>query len=65
MTVKHLKRPRDPVQLGKLVGDILTGQVDDHQPAHEDQNADATELSRQDGIKAGRTPKEGGKKDRQ
>jgi hypothetical protein len=27
MTPKRLKRPRDPVQLGKLVGDILTGQV--------------------------------------
>lgn len=29
MTEKRLKRPRDPVQLGKLVGDILTGQVED------------------------------------
>lgn len=27
MTAKRLKRPRDPIQLGKLVGDILTGQV--------------------------------------
>jgi hypothetical protein len=26
---KRLKRPRDPVELGKLIGDILTGQVDD------------------------------------
>jgi len=26
---KGLKRPRDPVQLGKLLGDILTGQVED------------------------------------
>lgn len=26
---KRLKRPRDPVQLGKLLGDILTGQVED------------------------------------
>jgi hypothetical protein len=25
----HRKRPRDPVQLGKLIGDILTGQVED------------------------------------
>jgi hypothetical protein len=24
-----LKRPRDPIQLGKLIGDILTGQVQD------------------------------------
>lgn len=29
MAVKRLKRPRDPVQLGKLIGDILTGQVKD------------------------------------
>jgi hypothetical protein len=27
MTEKRLPRPRDPVQLGKLIGDILTGQV--------------------------------------
>ena len=65
MTVKRLKRPRDPVQLGKLVGDILTGQVDDHQPVHEDQKADATELSRQGGINGGRAAKEEGKKDQQ
>ena len=32
MTTKRLKRPRDPVQLGKLVGDILTGQVEDKGP---------------------------------
>ena len=30
MTEKRLKRPRDPVQLGKLMGDILTGQVEDN-----------------------------------
>ena len=29
MTAKRLKRPRDPVQLGKLIGDIVTGQVED------------------------------------
>ena len=29
MTAKRLKRPRDPVQLGKMIGDILTGQVED------------------------------------
>ena len=28
----HQKRPRDPVQLGKLIGDILTGQVEDQAP---------------------------------
>lgn len=29
MATKRLKRPRDPVQLGKLLGDILTGQIED------------------------------------
>lgn len=29
MAQKRLPRPRDPFQLGKLIGDILTGQVND------------------------------------
>jgi hypothetical protein len=29
MTEKRLKRPTDIVQRGKLIGDILTGQVED------------------------------------
>ena len=29
MTAKRLKRPRDPIQLAKLIGDIATGQVTD------------------------------------
>ncbi|MGA3306964.1 MAG: hypothetical protein ABSC26_13320 [Stellaceae bacterium] len=29
MTAKRLKRPRDPIQLGKLIVDIATGQVQD------------------------------------
>ena len=33
MTDKRLPRPRDPVQLGKLIGDILTGQVEDRAAA--------------------------------
>lgn len=28
---ERLKRPRDPMQLGKLIGDILTGQVGGNQ----------------------------------
>jgi len=27
--MKRIKRPRDPVELGKLIGDIATGQVED------------------------------------
>ena len=29
MVEKRLKRPRDPLQLAKLIGDIATGQVED------------------------------------
>jgi hypothetical protein len=57
MTAKRLKRPRDPVQLGKLVGDILTGQVEDRAPAPaEDPNKDqaAVALGRKGGLKGGR-----------
>ena len=31
-TVKRLPRPRDPAQLSKLIGDILTGQIEDRAP---------------------------------
>ncbi len=57
MTAKRLKRPRDPVQLGKLVGDILTGQVEDCAPSPtEDPNKDqaAVALGRKGGLKGGR-----------
>jgi hypothetical protein len=29
MATKRLKRPRDPIALAKLIGDIATGQVED------------------------------------
>jgi hypothetical protein len=29
MTTKPLKRPRDPIALAKLIGDIATGQIED------------------------------------
>jgi hypothetical protein len=32
MSTKRLKRPRDPIQLGKLIVDIATGQVEDRAP---------------------------------
>lgn len=32
MAEKRLKRPRDPLQLAKLIGDIATGQVEDRKP---------------------------------
>lgn len=54
MTAKRLKRPRDPVQLGKLIGDILTGQVEDAQPASEDHPLAAHEFARRGGRKGGK-----------
>ena len=57
MTAKRLKRPRDPVQLGKLIGDILTGQVEDRAPSRpDDPNKDqaAVALGRKGGLKGGR-----------
>jgi hypothetical protein len=52
MTTTRKKRPRDPVQLAKLIGDIATGQVEDQ----EDDGRDAamSELGRRGGIKGGR-----------
>jgi hypothetical protein len=49
MTTKRLKRPRDPIQLAKLIGDIATGQTEDRQ--HEDP---ALELARKGGAKGGK-----------
>jgi hypothetical protein len=49
MTAKRLKRPRDPVQLGKLIGDILTGAVEDKtpEPSLEGKDAAAVSLGRE------------------
>jgi hypothetical protein len=58
MTAKRLKRPRDPVELGKLIGDILTGQIEDRAPPPpEDPNKDpaAVSLGRKGGLKGGRS----------
>jgi hypothetical protein len=48
MTTKRLKRPRDPIQLGKLIVDIATGEIEDRQ---HDEIADspATEFVRRAG----------------
>jgi hypothetical protein len=57
MTEKRLPRPRDPVQLGKLIGDILTGQVEDATPTiPDDPNKDpaAVALGRKGGLKGGK-----------
>ncbi len=58
MTAKRLKRPRDPVQLGKLIGDILTGQVEDLAVAirqdNDDKDPAAVSLGRRGGLKGGK-----------
>ena len=56
MARKPLKRPRDPVQLGKLIGDILTGEVEDcalQQKLDPAKNQAAVELGRKGGLKGG------------
>ena len=55
MTAKRLKRPRDSVQLGKLIGDILTGQVEDRAPdAQSGKDQAAVALGRKGGLKGGK-----------
>jgi hypothetical protein len=49
MTTKRLKRPRDPIQLGKLIGDIATGQV------QEPEETPAKKRARDAGRKGGKT----------
>jgi hypothetical protein len=52
MATRRLKRPRDPVQLGKLIVDIATGQVTDS--VDDGKNPAAVELGRLGGRKGGR-----------
>jgi hypothetical protein len=54
MTDKRLPRPRDPVQLGKLIGDILTGQVEDRAPIDPNKDLAAAAMGRKGGLKGGR-----------
>ncbi len=57
MTAKRLKRPRDPVQLAKLIGDILTGQVEDRapdRPADPPKDQAAVARGRTGGLKGGK-----------
>ena len=48
MTTKRLKRPRDPIALAKLIGDIATGQVE------EAEEAPAAQFGRAGGLKGGK-----------
>jgi hypothetical protein len=47
MAQKRIKRPRDPVQLAKLIGDIATGQV------VEPEESPRSKASRLGGLKGG------------
>lgn len=47
------KRPRDPSQLGKMIVDIATGEVEDTTP-DDGKDAAAVELGRKGGLKGGR-----------
>jgi len=47
------RRPRDPVQLAKLIGDIATGQVEDRE--QDNRNPAAVALGKLGGAKGGKT----------
>ena len=51
MTERRKPRPRDPLQLAKLIGDIATGQVEDR--GDDGKDAGMSELGRQGGLKGG------------
>jgi len=49
------RRPRDPSQLGKLIVDIATGEVEDTEAEpDEGKNPAAVELGRKGGLKGGK-----------
>lgn len=52
----HKKRPRDPNQLGKMIVDISTGDVEDRAPTPEEEGKDAAAVSlgRRGGLKGGK-----------
>lgn len=52
MAVKRKKRPRDPIQLAKLIGDIATGQTEDR--VEDGKDPAASELGRLGGLKGGK-----------
>jgi hypothetical protein len=52
MATKRLKRPRDPIALAKLIGDIATGQIEDL-ATDEKPKASPVEAGRLGGMKGG------------
>lgn len=51
MAERRRKRPRDPIELAKLIGDIATGQT---QEEPDTRNQAAVELGRKGGLKGGK-----------
>ena len=52
MAKNRIKRPRDPLALAKLIGDIATGQVEDE--VEDGKDPAAVHLGRRSGLKGGR-----------
>jgi hypothetical protein len=52
MAERRMKRPRDPIELGKLIGDIATGQVEDR--VEDGKNPAAVALGKLGGAKGGK-----------
>lgn len=52
MAERRKKRPRDPFQLAKLIGDIATRQVEDREESGK--NLAAVEIGRLGGLKGGK-----------
>lgn len=52
MAIKRTARPRDPIQLGKLMVDIATGAFPD--AVEDGKDVDASALGRSGGLKGGR-----------
>jgi len=52
MAERRKKRPRDPLALAKMIGDIATGQTSDTEP--DTRNQAAVELGRLGGKRGGR-----------
>jgi hypothetical protein len=52
MAETRKKRPRDPIQLAKLVGDIATGQIEDRE--QDNRNPAAVALGKLGGAKGGK-----------
>jgi hypothetical protein len=55
MATRRLKRPRDPIQLAKLIGDIATGQIEDStpEPSNDGKNPAAIALGKLGASKGG------------